>query len=210
MRVLIMVLSSDFPQYKILMHGQMSTWDAPKTYIGSEWSENTNVVYYTGSQLYCSDEYNMMHWKMKLALDKIWHIPFDFIFRTNSSAYIRKDKIYEFLKDKPTTGYYAGATGGNYHSGAGMIFTRDLAQLLRDEINSDPNEAEDGVIAGIFHKHGYEQQPGPLRLHFNFAEDKILEADYYRCKSEKVLPDGTLDRNQDIIAFNKLYKHFNG
>ncbi len=210
MRVLIMVLSSDLPVYQMLMRGQQYTWDAPETYIGTEWSENTNVVYYTGSMFNVSDAYNMMHWKFKLALDNYQHIDYDFIFRTNSSAYIRKDKIYEFLKDKPTTGYYAGHTGGNYHSGAGMIFSKDLAQLLRDEINSVPNDAEDGVIAGIFDRHGYKQQPGPLRLHFNFAEDKILEADYYRCKSEKKFPDGTLDRNQDILAFNKLYKHFNG
>jgi hypothetical protein len=201
MKLLIMVLSSVRPEYMKLMLAQQRTWDSDKV-------DNVQTIYYNGYNMKCSDEYNMMHWKFKLALDAYWDYPWDMIFRTNSSTYVCKQKVYDFLKDKPKEKYYSGATGGNYHSGTGLIFTRDLAQLLRDEIDEHPNPAEDGVIAGIFHKHGYEQQEGPVRLHFNFAEDKILPADYYRCKSEKKLPNGELDREQDIIAFDALYKHF--
>lgn len=205
MRVLIMVLSSDLPVYNMLELAQKNTWD-------KEYMHEVPSFYYSGSNTCCSDKYNMMHWKFKVALDMVWDkIPFDFIFRTNSSTYVRKDKIYDFLKDKPREGYYTGEDGGGFVSGTGACISRDLCQILRNEITSEPTPAEDCLIGSILEKHGVKIQPGPVRLQFNFAEDKILEADYYRCKSEKYLPDGiTLDRNEDIRAFKSLYKHFHG
>lgn len=210
MKVLIMVLSSNEPPYGELIRAQQSTWDKP-------FNVNADTVYYYGghtervittSQYYrmfeyssgTSNAYNMMHWKFKKALDQFWGTEWDYIFRTNSSTYVRKEKIYEFLQDKPREKYYAGEDGGGYASGTGAILSRDCADIIRKQFTDEPSPSEDSLIGTYLQRNGIFVQPGPKRLHFNFDEDKILEADYYRCKS----PDN--DRTKDIYAMNELQK----
>lgn len=208
MKVLIMVLSSRQSPYGQLIDAQLKSWDsvfvdniAVTYYYGHPWIKQSMSQGRSGSlALPCSDDYNMMHWKFKLALDHIWDWEWDFIFRTNSSTYIRKEKIYEFLKDKPREKYYAGENGGGYASGTGAILSRDCADIIRNQFTEDPSPSEDSLIGTYLQRNGIFVQPGPKRLHFNFDEDKILEADYYRCKS----PDN--DRTKDIYAMNELQK----
>lgn len=212
MKVLIMVLSGADPLYRKLMLGQQQTWDSINV-------KGVETIYYYGgaAKTYhnfgcteivcaCPDIYNMMHWKFKMALDHIWELDFDFIFRTNSSTYVRKEKIYEFLKDKPKEKYYAGVDGGGYASGTGAILSRDCAKIIKDQFIDEPSPSEDSLMGVYLQRNGIFVQEGPKRLNYNFAEFKILEADYYRCKSEVEDGRGGLDRNWDLIAFNELQK----
>jgi hypothetical protein len=64
--------------------------------------------------------------------------PYTYLFRTCSCSYIYKARMSEWLKDKPTTNFYAGCDGPwkgkdkAYVSGAGMFLSRDLVKLLYD------------------------------------------------------------------------------
>lgn len=208
MKVLIMVLSSAQKPYYHLMKAQQQTWDSvnvPDVETVYYYGNHSNMVLFHGKEIACdcSDAYEMMHWKFKRALDFVWDWEWDFIFRTNSSTFVRKDRIVDFLKNKPMEKYYAGLDGGGYASGTGAILSRDCAKIVKDQLIFEPNPSEDSIIGVTLQKNGIFVQEGAKRLSFNFAEDKILDADYYRCKSELIV-NGELDRTQDIFAFNKL------
>ncbi len=221
MKILIMVLSSAKPPYEKLMQSQKETWDSLNVenvttafYYGVDMPEGVSALpevfenyWRIDMALPCSDEYEMMHWKFKVALDQVWDLEWDYIFRTNSSTYVRKDKIYEFLLDKPRKKYYAGVDGGGFASGTGAILSRDCAKIIKDQFTTEPSPSEDSLIGVYLQRNGIFVQPGPKRVSFNFAENKIVEADFYRCKSES-MNGGQLDRTKDVYAFNELFKHF--
>src|SRR6478736_2931952 len=110
MRILIMVLSCNKDPFIEMRRVQQQTWDSVKV-------EGVETIYYIGggndkqltrindsSQemiLPCSDEYNMMHYKFKMALMNVNWNEFDFVFKTNSSSYINKRLLLEFAEKLP-------------------------------------------------------------------------------------------------------------
>ena len=202
MKLLVMVQSSLKPPYDKNMEAQKETWDSIKV-------DNVDTHYYI------CDEYNKMHWVFKLALDEVWDMDWDYIFRTNASTYVRKERIYNHLlrltKNKPLKGLYAGVIGGEMISGTGILLSRDTAKMLKDQLDPYPTDSEDCCIGTILGKNGIIPQGELNRLAFNFQEDRILDADYYRCKSE-IMMNGefgydNLDRSYDIKAFKALQRY---
>lgn len=207
-KVLIMVLSSNQEPYDRLMQSQKETWD-------TEIVPGVSTIYYYGDpsldetiQKYkdiicnCSDIYEMMHWKYKLALDYCWDLEWDFIFRTNSSSYVNKQKLFDFIQTLSTTNCWLGK-GNGIMSGAGFILSRDLAEFVNERLDSYETPSEDMCIATILSKGGYEVGEAGDRVEFNHYENKPeRECYHYRCKSD------TSDRNKDILAFNKLFNQF--
>ena len=218
-KLLICVQSAQMTFYPELRKAQQQTWD-------SKYLQNCSTLYYYGGaantyHLFpeinkdvmeiacnCSDEYEMMHWKFKKCMDYVWDLDWDFMFRTNASTYVRKDKILDFIQTIPTERYYGGVNGGGYVSGTCALMSRDCVDIARKNFSPEPTGSEDAYLGTILLNNGVKIQDGVKRLQFNFAEDKILEADCYRCKSETKNPDGTLDRSYDLKAFNNLYNHF--
>jgi len=200
MNVLIMVLSSKKAPYDAIEKAQRETWDSIKV-------EGVTTYYYYG------EDYDMMHWAFKKALDSCWRKKWDVIFRTNSSTYVRKDKIKEWVEaNQPKSNLYGGVALGTMVSGTGILMTRDVAKILRDNLDSHPTASEDCCIGTLLDKHGIQPQIKLHREHFNFQADDIKEADYYRCKSEITMEGkfgyDNLDRSYDVIAMHKLYVHF--
>lgn len=150
MKLLILVLSYTEWPFDEFMKVQQSTWDAAR-------HPNIDVVYYHGGkpasdrelQVNCSDAYEMMHWKFKLALDAIDYHKYDMVFRTNSCSYIIKDRILQIAGIMPSTDCYAGYHNGTYISGAGIFFTPDVLDILRNELTDTPHGAEDVLIGSI-------------------------------------------------------------
>lgn len=150
MKLLILVLSFTEWPFDEFMKVQQETWDAMQ-------HPNIDVIYYHGGklasdrelQVNCSDAYNMMHWKFRLALDAIDYHQYDTIFRTNSCSYIIKDRLLQIAGIMPRTGCYAGYHNGTYISGAGIFFTPDVLDILRDELTDEPHGAEDVLIGSI-------------------------------------------------------------
>lgn len=196
-----MVLSSKKPPYDLIEKAQRETWDSINV-------EGVSTYYYYG------DDYNMMHYAFKKALNSVWRKKWDVIFRTNSSTYVRKDRIKEWVeREQPKEKLYAGFCVGDMISGTGILLTRDTAKILRDTLDEYPNDSEDCLIGSLLARYSIYPKQALERKSFNFQEDKILDADYYRCKSE-IKMDGTfgydnLDRSYDIKAMKELFMKLN-
>lgn len=198
MRILIMVLSSEKPPYNALMKAQQETWDSIEVegvqtvyYYASSLQEAAlkyNITYLTDSSdevcFPTSDEYNMMHWKFKLALAFIQdaRYDYDFIFRTNSSSYVDKEALLKFAKTLPKEKCYCGINGGTYASGAGFFISRDCAEILAYEIDEHPHGAEDILIGSILSEFGITITPGAIRCDMDNLQSEIKDTYHYRCK----------------------------
>lgn len=228
MRILILVLSYTEPPYDALMKAQWETWGAT--------GNNVDVVYYTGSgtirsvkgningvpstyQFYtdfqepCSDEYFQMHWKLKRCLDSIQTVPYDFVFRTNSSSYVNKEELLKFAETLPKEKCYAGWSLGEKEavSGAGIWLSPDMVEILRNELPAGENIEEDILIGRILHgKHGIEIQDHKTRYDVGFAFDSWDipdDAYHFRFKSTNRLKDvENMRRVHDILQSRKLNK----
>jgi hypothetical protein len=162
MKLLILVLSyNDGRVFTDFMRVSQETWDKDK-------HPDIDVIYYSGGDISpynitcqtvnnnsrairfnCSDDYNMMHWKFKLTLKEFNYHSYDHIFRTNSCSYIVKERILKIAEQLPKTNCYAGYQNGDYISGAGIFFSPDVLDILRDELTPEPHGAEDVLIGDI-------------------------------------------------------------
>jgi hypothetical protein len=84
---------------------------------------------------------------------------YDYLFRTNSSSYVDKKLLIDFLSDKPTEKYYAGHSSTdqdvNYVSGSGIIMSKDLVQIILNEKNKiDLSLMDDASFAKILNSNG--------------------------------------------------------
>ena len=79
---------------------------------------------------------------------------YDFLFRTNSSSYVDKQVLSDFLDGKPKRNYYAGHSsydqGVHYVSGSGIILSKDLVDIIIENQNEiDGNLMDDASFAKI-------------------------------------------------------------
>ena len=212
MRILILVLSYTKHPYNGMMQAQQETWDSN--------SKNVSVIYYHGVgnetklgindrakffiQTGCSDDYYMMHWKLKLALDKIKGTQldnYDFIFRTNSSSYINKERLLKHAETLPKERCYSGWSLGEKEavSGAGIWLSPDMVDILREELPPGENIEEDILIGRILHgKHGIEILDDKTRFDVTNVAEVPLDRYHYRFR--------TPDRLQDIRNMYQLHQ----
>ena len=200
MRILILVLSYTEHPYNGMMQAQQETWDSVKP-------DGLKTVYYTGKGLNTdffvdtvtynppvSDEYYEMHWKFKLALDFIKEVPYDFIFRTNSSSYINKEKLLKHAETLPKERCYSGWSLGEKEavSGAGIWLSPDMVSILREELPPGEQCEEDILIGRILHKkHGIEILDDKSR--YDITNENLDYADisryHYRFRTPNRLQD---------------------
>jgi hypothetical protein len=205
MKVLILVQASDLNPYNALQRGQEETWD-------NEEVEGVHTVYYLtgqedkfeGKKLYikCEDGYPMLHWKLKLAVDYLWELDWDVMFRTNASSYVDKKMVLEKAKTLPTEKLYCGKDGGGFASGCGFFISRDCLEIIRKEFTPDVTPYEDGMIGSVLGRHGIRVTPGAERCDTN--GENLINTYHYRCKSDNG------DRNKDLIAFRKIHEYKQG
>lgn len=149
----------------------------------------------------CSDAYEMMHWKFKLALDAIDYHQYDTIFRTNSCSYIVKDRILQIADIMPRTGCYAGYHNGTYISGAGIFFTPDVLDSLRNELTDKPHGAEDVLIGSIL-AGKVNMITENSRIDAGVEGFERFDSYHFRAKTSNDLKD----RGRDIEALKKLHE----
>jgi hypothetical protein len=161
MKILVLVLSLNESPYKELMQAQQQSWDSVEV-------EGVRTVYYYGGgkgwvnekefSADSEDKYYLMHDKLLHCLKEIDLTGFDFVFRTNSSSYVNKKRLKEFAATLPTEKFYAGweiqtNDGFNIVSGAGIFMSRDVAEILINEINPAVEKEEDYYIGQILSRH---------------------------------------------------------
>lgn len=192
------------------MRVSQETWDLNK-------HDNIDVIYYYGNQngkgtyfdrgkelqVNCTDDYEMMHWKFKLALDQIDYHKYDLIFRTNSCAYIVKSRLLEVAKTLPLTGCYAGYHNGGYISGAGIFFSPDVLDVLSNELTDTLHGAEDVLIGSIL-KDKVEMIAENSRTDADLEGFHTYEGYHFRAKTSNNIGD----RFRDVNALVRLHNYF--
>ena len=192
MKILIMVLSYMKPPFDKMYYAQKETWDSVE-------HENIKTVYYFGG-----DKYRLMHVPFREALKEHWDEDWDVIFRTNSSSYIDKKRLYEHVKDRSTTNLWIGNPFG-FASGSGVFISRDLAEILKDNITDEQYRAEDLLLSDILKAKGYVTERGK-RVSYNHNTKTYVPCYHIRCKDESN-PDPFFkyDRYQDVLAMYHIF-----
>lgn len=204
MKILILVLSYTQWPFDEFMKAQQETWGRS--------DQNIDVVYYYGGDhtsdwwfrgelmLNCSDAYNLMHYKFKLALDAIDYHKYDMIFRTNSCSYIVKHRILEVAKSLPRIGCYSGWLNHDCVSGAGIFMTPDVLDVLRSELTDEPFFAEDVLIYNIL-KDRYEVIDDKSRIDAQPSGVERTNGYHFRFKTS----NDPEQRQRDIDNMRKLH-----
>lgn len=204
MKILILVLSyKSFPFDKFL-ETQMGTWDDIK-------HPDIDVLYYHSGRATdnrevitsCTDDYNMMHYKLKLALEQIDYHKYDLIFRTNSCSYIHKERFLEVCKTLPLTNCYAGYQNGDYISGAGIFFSPDVLDIVRDGLTDTPHPAEDVLIGDIL-RGRVPMINDNSRVDSAISSIPNYDGYHFRFKTS----NDQLGRMNDIENMKKLHEYF--
>lgn len=209
MKILILVLSYNNGPFAQLMKTQRRTWDSVEV------DGVDTVFYYGGGKGWVNekefsgmgnDSYYYMHDKLLDCLKNIDLSKYTFIFRTNSSSYINKNKLIEFSKTFPKEKLYCGWTvvdsedhGGLAVSGAGIWLSIDTAEILRNEIDKDFEMEEDIYCSRILRKHGItaidDKSRFDIPMHFGVVPHDRY---HYRFKT-------TENRLADIGNMKKLH-----
>lgn len=228
MKLMVLILGAKSGQYPEIINNSLATW-------GSLRNKNIMVIPYYGSDnqknelsngeliLATNDLHILTKTLMafEIALKYLPH--FDYLIRPNASTYVRLDKLYQFLLDKPRQKYYAGhkqtIEGITYASGTYMIYSRDIVQELVNNFEKifEREWSDDWTIGKYLETNGYQiiddirQYP----LIDNWPETELLEKMwkttkeefephiFFRCKTE--ISDPHQKRN-DILKMNFLHK----
>ncbi len=216
MKVLILVCSSHIHPYDKFLTAQKETWDSiphPKVetvfYRGSGHNTWEGNVFISD----CPHGYYTQHWKHKQAIDAVWEKDWDIIFRTHSSSYVDKAKLYQLCNSLPAEHTYGGWNLGvelpeiewqgkiirqSAVSGAGIFYSRDVADILRKNTPEGVNIEEDVLSGRILQTFG---------IHPTFDNKERVDLQsiaqyrpsyHYRIKS--------MDRLADIETMYKLHE----
>jgi len=127
---------------------------------------------------------------------------YDYIFHTNSSSYIDKQLLYNWLTDKPRTKFYSGVKGTYnnfpFASGCGFTISKDVVRLILE--NQDKWEhglVDDATLGIMLHNLGLVVYEAPR---FDVVDNNSdIPSDYfhYRCK--------TNNREFDIMNLQKIF-----
>lgn len=184
MRVLIMVLSSLKEPYDKMYRTQRATWD-------SEYHPMVDTVYYF------ADEYEKMHIPFIECLRNVWCGDWDIIFRTNSSSYVDKELLYEYIKDHETNKLWVSSYDEQM-SGCGFFMSRDLLEVLLNKEYPETHEAEDMYIAHTIHGATGCLPKAGQRTQYNHVEHTYDKCYHIRCKDD--------DRDNDIKAMIHIFE----
>lgn len=215
MKIIILVLSSEYEPYHMLENAIRRTW-------AREYPKNVDIYYYygggtrnyiEGDKIYSkSDEdiYNIGH-KTINAFELLSQKNYDYIFRTNSSSYVNIEYLLDYLKDKPSKMFYHGVIAHyepenfNFVSGSGYIISRDLVDLViknKDKWDHSLANADDVSIGKLLNSFGVVATQG-IRRYVGFDIETLTKKEFdenyhFRCKC--------YDRNDDVLLMEKLDK----
>jgi len=160
MNILILVLSlNDNNIYTQFYKKQKETWDSINV-------DGVKTMYYFGDaeknfidneniHTDIKEKYFNIGYKTLTAFDLVKNLEFDYIFRTNSSSYVDKELLVEFLKNKPKEKFYSGLTvnyrnnGLPFASGSGYFLSKDLFDHVLKNKNQWNHQVIDDVSMGI-------------------------------------------------------------
>ncbi len=228
MNVLILVLSARREPWGKLMDCSMETWDSvdhPKTqtlyYCGKSDQPSTDKVFYS-----ClSEDLEDVSSRTIEAFEESLKYDWDYLARPNSSCYVHKYNLVDFLRTSIWGNAIFGvlSSWGMMWGGCHYIFSRDVVEkMVANKDKWNHKVMDDESITKLLVQLGYELtsngwcasinlQPNGehLCLTYNHGESftftdwadvKKLDGHFYvRCKHDP-------DRTQDLMTFRKLFE----
>ena len=127
---------------------------------------------------------------------------YDYIFHTNSSSYVDKQLLYNWLLDKPRTKFYSGVKGYYrglpFASGCGFTISKDIVKLiLENQSKWEHGDADDATLGIMLNNLGITVYEAPRYDMSTYNNNIPTNYFHYRCK--------TYDRNLDIMNLQKIY-----
>jgi hypothetical protein len=156
---------------------------------------------YVGESLYnCG-------YKTIRAFELLKDYEYDYIFRTNSSSYIDKQMLKDYLLDKPRNNFYSGIIGNYnnilYASGSGFVISKDAVDLViqkKDRWNH--NYIDDVSLGLLLREFNILPTLGP-RLDIQKVDNETpMDYYHYRIKTSNRLND--CQYMKSIFEFKKL------
>jgi len=167
------------------------------------WAKDRDVIFMCDEP----DDYNMQHVKFRNTLNDLVGTDYDYILKGALSSYFDLDRINTVLSGLPKEKCYFGRPldykGIKYTSGCGVIISRDVAEILRQELPETPYDFEDVLCGEILARHNIEITPNEYFI-FNSVNDEFPADEWhYRCKMEG---GADITRQQNIEIFKRIHK----
>ncbi len=231
MNVLILVLSAKRSPWGELLECSKATWDSvdhPKTqtlyYCGKSDESSTDKVFYSPE---LTEELEDVSSRTIEAFGESLKYDWDYLARPNSSCYVHKHNLVDFLRTSIWGNAIFGvlSSWGMMWGGCHYIFSRDVVEkMVANKDKWDHKVMDDESITKLLVDLGYtltsngwcasiNLQPNGehLCLTYNHGENftftdwedvKKLDGHFFvRCKHDP-------DRTQDLMTFRKLYEHW--
>lgn len=152
---------------------------------------------------------------MEYMLPQTKQADFDYILRTNLSAFFVFPRLLDFLNTCPKKNFYCGANGIynkiTYCSGSGLLLSRDLAELLVEQKTQLKNErfCDDVEIGDFFANRGikmacHKRMHFPTLQEWKNGKDKI-PSDIFQFRANN---DPKLRISDEIYIDSQLLKMF--
>ena len=207
MKIIILTLSvHDGGVYSKFLEMQKNTWD-------SIYDEDVDTFYFFGNDTSCyiknneiyTDEPESYHnctMKTIKSFELLRDFDFDYIFRTNSSSYVDKKLLKEYLKDKPRNNFYSAIIGNHdgipFGSGCGYFLSRDLVHFLIDHKNEfDLTLIDDVSVGKLLSKYNIELVNSSRFDVINHNDSIPLDYFHYRLNTNY--------RDMDISNMKKIF-----
>lgn len=185
-------MSCGVEDYPRLIQMQRDTWDSIPN------SQTKTIYYYAGYNteligdrliIDTAEGYGHFYIKTMKVFEFLLSQEWDYIFKTDNSAYINKAELIKVLEDKPRNSFY----GGHYYKttsslsppflwGEGMALSRDVVEYLVEDYKSAPTSrygVEDVHIGMIL------QDKFPwnttMMIH-EYHKESFMVNHVYRCK----------------------------
>lgn len=198
MKILVLVQSIDEGGYSDLIRVQKETW-------GSVKHPDVRTLFYMphpkksgieGDNLYvqAGPHWGLMYLHLMKAFTHALTLEWDYIFKTDNSAYVNKPELVKILQDKPREKFYGGHlfSGGtkpdvvnDFMWGEGYALSRDVVEKLVDEYAIKPYEklGADDTILGFRLKDKFPWD-GTMKIQHYYDVNPVPPAHVYRCAND--------------------------
>lgn len=171
--------------------------------IGRRYHKSSSTTFGDVIVTYVPETYAMVTTKLFAALSHVLATEtFDYLFRTNTSTYVDRQRLIEFAEDLPRMRYWGGFTGISegitFTSGAGTLMSRDcVADAMTAEWDWDL--VDDVALGRVLTSLGIEAQPlaRPVLESVESVSTAELGAFMWRCQ-------GVQERN-DVRIMRTLH-----
>jgi hypothetical protein len=216
MKVLVLVMSCDIDRYPVLVAKQRETWDSVHV------PGVSTVYYYAGHKtklvrqrlnINIQEGTGYFYYKTILAFKEMLRQDWDYIFKTDNSAYVNKAALYSVLENKPRQNFYGGhlyqtafVKSDPFLWGEGMVFSRDVVQYLVDDydISSVGRSGVEDVHIGMILKEPFNKKvvwDTSLTIPEYHKLQEIPLSHVYRCKDDK-----TGDVKSTLSAMDNIHQ----